>query len=175
MPRIAPVVLVVLVFAGCGGGGDKPDRLSLTTPKSPPPDATATPTGSSSPSHRGPVTAREKRIVKGWTDALRHGDVERAVSFWAVPATVANPQPVRLLTRRAVRFFNSSLPCGAKLLSVKRDADYILATFVLTNRPGKHCDAPGNRARTAFLLRGGKIVQWLRAPDPDPPSSSETS
>jgi hypothetical protein len=163
MPRCAPVLLVVLAVAGCGGGGDKPDRFSLTTPKAPP-----TETAAAAPR----VSARERAVVKGWSDALRHGDVERAVSYWAVPATVANPQPVRLLTRRAVRFFNTSLPCGAKLLSVERDAKYVLATFRLTNRPGHKCDAPGNRARTAFLLRGGKIVQWLRAPDPPAGESS---
>jgi hypothetical protein len=173
MPRFAPVLFVLFVV-GCGGSGGEPDRLSLTTPKSDPPDEPVA-TATASPSARPrAVTARERAIVKGWTDALRHGDVDRAVSYWAVPATVANPQPVRLLTRRAVRFFNSSLPCGAKLLSVKRDANYVLATFRLVNRPGKKCDAPGVRARTAFLLRGGKIVQWIRAPDPDPPKGESS-
>ena len=28
----------------------------------------------------------------------------------------------------------------------------------------------GNKAKTLFLIRGGKIAQWLRAPDPTDPS-----
>jgi len=172
MPRVAPVLLlVVLVAAGCGGGGGKPDRLTLTTPKSAPPRGESAASPSPEPvGHTGPVTARERAVVRGWADALRHGDVERAVSYWAVPATAWNggPSPVRLLTRSAVRFWNSSLPCGARLVGVARDSNYVLATFVLTERPGKgRCGAGvGHRARTLFLLRGDKILQWLRATDP---------
>jgi hypothetical protein len=185
MPRIAPVLLVcLLVVAGCGGGGDKPDRFSLTTPKTSPPEASSSAQPSATPSRSdgghsgsrsslgrtGPVTAREKAVVRGWSEALRHGDVDRATRYWDVPATVANgDQPYRLLTRRAVRFWNESLPCGAKLQSVERDSNYVLATFVLTERPGRgRCGSGvGRRARTLFLLRGErKIVQWLRATDP---------
>jgi hypothetical protein len=179
MPRVAPVLLFLLVLAGCGGGGGggDPDRLTLTTPKVSPPAKEATPEASkagkapeqTAPGHTGPITAREKAVVRGWSEALRHGDVERAVGFWEIPAIAANGgQPVRLPTRRAVRFWNSSLPCGAKLESVERDARYVLATFVLTERPGKgSCGTGvGHRARTLFLVRGKKIVQWLRATDP---------
>ena len=28
----------------------------------------------------------------------------------------------------------------------------------------------GNKAKTLFLIRDGKIAQWLRAPDPTDPS-----
>jgi hypothetical protein len=180
MPRCAPVALLVLVLAGCGGGGGgEPDRLTLTTPRGTPgPSATR---GESPASGRiggtGPVTAREKAVVKGWSDALRRGDVERAVGFFEIPATVANGgQPLRLVTRRAVRFFNETLPCGARLESVERDSNYVLATFVLTERPGKgQCGTGvGHRARTLFLVDGDKIVQWLRAADP-PQQQSQTS
>jgi hypothetical protein len=178
MPRVAPVVLLVLFLAGCGGGGGgQPDRLTLTTPKTTP-DATRDESPASGRlGGTGPVTAREKAVVKGWSDALRRGDVERAVRYFEVPATVANGgQPIRLVSRRAVRFFNESLPCGAKLESVERDSNYVLATFVLTERPGKgRCGTgTGHRARTLFLLDGRKIVQWLRAADP-PSEQSQTS
>jgi len=176
MPRPAIVLLSLLVLAlgGCGGGSP---RAQAT------PTATATPTsdgrepeaqpggGSSKPPTRrtGPVTAGEKAVIRGWADALRGGDVERAVRYWRTPAIASNGGgPIRLVTRRAVRFFNDGLTCGAKLESVERDATYVLATFRLTERVGGpgSCTGVGNRARTLFLLRDGKIVQWLRASDP---------
>jgi hypothetical protein len=178
MPRLAPVLaFLVVVAAGCGGGGGgQPDRLSLTTPRS-----SATPRSESPATGglggSGPVTAREKAVVKGWSDALRRGNVERAVRYFEIPATVANGgQPLRLVSRRAVRFFNEALPCGAKLESVERDSNYVLATFVLTERPGqgKCGTGVGHRARTLFLLDGDKIVQWLRAPDPPSQSDSQS-
>ena len=118
----------------------------------------------------GPVTAAEKAVIRGWADALRQGDVERAVGYWHTPAIAANgSQPFKLLTRRAVRQFNDGLACGARLESVERDEGYVLATFRLTERKGAEVSCGsgvGNRARTLFLLRGGKIVQWIRATDP---------
>jgi hypothetical protein len=170
MKRVA-VSLCVLALAGCGGGGaGAGDRLTLTTPKASAPEKTATPSKSERPASTGPVTAREKRVIREWSNALRSGDVERAVSYWTVPAIAANGnQPVRLLTRSAVRQWNESLPCGARLKSVERDSNYVVATFVLTNRKGvpHGCGTGvGNEARTAFLIRGDKIAQWIRAPDP---------
>jgi hypothetical protein len=98
------------------------------------------------------------------------------VRYWHTPAIAANgTPPVKLLTRRAVRFFNEGLTCGAKLESVRRDSTYVLATFRLTERKGGRgrCGSGvGNEARTLFLLRGGKIVQWLRAPDPQDPADT---
>jgi hypothetical protein len=181
MKRLA-VSLCVLAFAGCGGGGGdggNPDRLTLTTPKAAAPTATpsdAPGSGGKRPQPAGPVTAREKRVIREWANALRHGDVERAVSYWTVPAIAANGnQPVRLLTIDAIRQWNESLPCGAKLKSVERDANYVVATFVLTDRKGvpNGCGTGvGNEARTAFLIRGNKIAQWLRAPDPTSPADT---
>ena len=174
MSRLATVLLFLLAIAGCGG--DSPRAQSSATPTATPtPDGRepeAEPGGGSAkaPTQRtGPVTAGEKAIIRGWADALRGGDVERAVRYWHTPAIASNGgSPVRLVTRRAVRFFNDGLTCGAKLESVERDANYVLATFRLTERVGgpTGCTGVGNRARTLFLLRDGKIVQWLRATDP---------
>jgi len=176
MRRFATALFAGLLFAGCGGGGGgddgKPDRLTLTTPKTTPSGKErAEPGGSATPAPpNGPVTKAEKAVIEGWTDALRNGEIERAVRYWRVPAIAANgSQPFRLVTRAAIRQFNEGLTCGAKVESVERDQAYILATFELTNRkgrPGACGQGVGNRARTLFLLREGKIVQWIRASDP---------
>jgi hypothetical protein len=166
------VAAVVLALVGCGGGGkDEPDpRLTPTTPKRGEGDASAEPRASPAPRRTDPVTSAERAVVRGWADALRRGDVERASGYWAVPAIAANGgQPFRLVTRRAVRQFNEGLTCGARLESVERDQAYVLATFRLTNRrdrPGACAQGVGQRARTLFLLRGGRIAQWIRASDP---------
>ena len=174
MPRLATILLLpVFLLAGCGGGGDekKPGRLTLTTPKADEGEPQAQPGGGAKKKARtGPVTAAEKAVIRGWADALRRGDVERAIAYWRTPAIAANgSQPFKLLTRRAVRQFNDGLACGARLESVERDQGYVLATFRLTERKGASVSCGsgvGNRARTLFLLRGGKIVQWIRATDP---------
>ena len=167
MPRRAPVVLAALVLAGCGGGGGgaEPKRspAASSQTRTPAPERTATPA-----SARSDVAA-----IRGWADALRGGDVEKAVSFWAIPATAANGgPPFELRTRAAVRLFNQALPCGAVLESTERRGGFVLATFRLTERPGPgECGSgTGNRVRTAFQIRRGRIVQWLRATDPAPAS-----
>ena len=183
MPRLSSVLLLcLLALAGCGGGDDdkRADRPPLTTPNADDDgsEAELSPGGSSSKARprTGPVTKAERAVVSGWADALRRGDVERASDYWRVPSIASNGgQPFRLVTRRAVRQFNEGLTCGARLESVERDKAYVLATFRLTNRrdrPGACAQGAGGRARTLFLLRGGRIVQWIRASDPPSGSAS---
>jgi len=179
MPRLAPVLLLAFALAGCGSGGD--DGGDADRPAQAPPRATpsaepeAEPGSGSAPRRTGPVTSAERAVIRGWSDALRRGDVDRAVGFWALPSIASNGgQPIRLQTGRAVRFFNEALPCGARLESVARDGGYLLAVFRLTERPGAgECGTGvGEKARTLFLLRDGKIVQWLRASNPRPPADT---
>jgi hypothetical protein len=166
-----PILLLALALAGCGGGGgeDRPDRPTPTTPKAGEGDAQIEP-GGGGQARAGPVTRAERAVIRGWADALRRGDVERASGFFRVPAIAANGgQPFRLVTRRAVRQFNAGLTCGARLESVERDKGYVLATFRLTERRGSSVGCGpgvGNLARTLFLLRDERIVQWIRAADP---------
>jgi hypothetical protein len=176
MARLASVLsLALLALAGCGGGGDsgstaerRPTATPTATPRTLPREALKPPTG--------PVTAAEKAVIRGWADALRRGDVERASRYWRPPAIAANgSQPFRLVTMRAVRQFNEGLTCGARFESAERAKNYVVATFRLTNRrdrPGACAQGVGQLARTIFLLREGKIVQWIRAADPPGGSSS---
>jgi hypothetical protein len=176
MTRLAPaLVVVVLAAAGCSSGGDSggdEDRFSLTTPREDVTAAEGTPAArsKSTPEPKRPVTRAEIRVIKGWSDALRHGHVRQAVAYFRVPARVSDGRPPIELTNRAqVRLFNASLPCGARLERTRRvPVSFVLATFVLTERPGRgRCgDGTGHRARTLFDIQDGHIVQWLRAADP---------
>jgi hypothetical protein len=111
-------------------------------------------------------------VVRAWSDALRHGDVDAATARFAVPAVVANGTPrIRLRTHAQVRAFNSSLSCGSRVTAIESRAGELLATFVLTDRPGGNCgDGVGHTARVALKVRNGLIVRWLRldtGPTPD--------
>jgi hypothetical protein len=111
-------------------------------------------------------------VIRAWADALRGGDVKRAARFFGVPSVVSNgTPPITLRSRAAVRLFNASLPCGAVLERTYRQGRYTAAVFRLTERPGPgRCGTgKGARARTAFIVREGKIRQWRRLAEPQAP------
>lgn len=149
--RIAAAILSAL-FAGCSiGGGEAPDKRRAAGP------ARAEP---------GPGAVS---VVRDWAGRLRRSDVEGASRTFAVPALVQNGgDPQRLESRAEVRLFNESLPCGARFVRSQPIGRYVVATFRLTHRPGVRCDGPGGLAATAFLVRGGKIVEWRRVGVPSP-------
>ena len=134
-----------LVAAGCGGSGD----TALTAPKA----------------------SNEEAVIRNWADDLRRGDVAAASAHFALPATVANGSPAtQLRTRAEVAAFNRSLPCGAKLIGTRRHYGVVIAEFRLTDRPGGDCGSgAGGTASTAFEIRKGRIVRWLRVPEGDTP------
>lgn len=107
-------------------------------------------------------------VIEGWVEALSEGDVAAASDYFAVPSVAENGSaPTTLRTREAVAAFNRSLPCGAELVRARPAGRFIAATFRLTDRPGGGCGSgTGNLARTAFVVKDGKIVQWRRLPDP---------
>jgi hypothetical protein len=147
--------IAALAFAGvsCGGDGDEGE------------------TAAGLPPGHGPV-----RLIERWVDTLSAGDVTGAAAFFELPSVVQNgTPPIELTTREDVIGFNRSLPCGAELVGARRLGRYIAATFRLTERPGSgECGTGvGGLARTAFLIRDGKIVQWRRLPDA--PSTDEPS
>src|SRR4051812_25488393 len=180
MLRRSSCLLLLVSVAGCGGA--KTNRFDLKPPgahtgvgpivtlapvtPTPAPKATATPT----PAKAGKaVTKDEKRVIRGWADQLRHGHVAAASRYFAVPSFVQNLSVVgTLTTRAAVRSFNQSLSCGAKLLSTRRgDAGVVVGTFRLTERPGGSCGSgAGGLAAVAFLVKHHHIARWLRQDDP---------
>jgi hypothetical protein len=175
-----------LVVAACGS--TEPDRFDLTTPGAhtgdPLPAATeapsatgtaspqataepgATPAPSPSPSSTK-VTAAEKRIIKGWSDSLRDGQVDRASRYFQVPVLVSNNAPDAVLgTKDAVKEFNRTLPCGAKLIKTRRGPEgFVVGIFRLTER--KNAPSPcgkgvGATASVAFQIDKGHIKMWVR-------------
>jgi hypothetical protein len=122
--------------------------------------------GASSPSVSSP-----EAVIRAWADTLRRGDVGRAAAYFSLPAIVQNgTPPLHLTTRAEVKAFNASLPCGARVMHVFSSGRYTKAVFRLTERPGPgRCGSgTGQTARTAFVVRNGKIREWRRLPDVSP-------
>ena len=156
---------LALLSSACGGGGEAKPK----TPAAPEQTAAATPT----PLKTSPAAKADVAVIRGWTDALRHGHVRRASRYFGLPAIVSNgTAPIRLTTRRQVMFFNATLPCGGRFKQATDTGAYVVATLVLTERPGagRCAGGVGHEAYTAFLIRRHKIVQWRRvvAPPPEP-------
>jgi hypothetical protein len=113
-------------------------------------------------------------VIDEWVRTLSRGDVSGAADLFALPSVVENgTPPVHLRSRADAVLFNRSLPCGGKLVRARPDGRYIAATFKLTDRPGGDCGSGvGELARTAFLIRDGKILEWRRLRDlPDGPGA----
>ena len=163
-----------LALAACGGGGGGDDaRLDLTTPGTDEPRS-GEQERQAEPARR--VDKADVRVVRKWSDALRRGDVRAASRYFALPSVVANgTTPIRLDSRGDVRFFNRTLPCGAKLIGTETAVNgFFFATFRLTERPGRgSCGAgAGQTARTAFRMRDHLITDWLRVPEDEPEPST---
>ena len=115
----------------------------------------------------------QEAVIRGWSDALRTGHVRAAAGYFRVPSEFINgPGDAYVIhSLGAAVAINAQLPCGAKLISVKQQRRFVNALFRLTTRTGRGAtpggcgSAVGQTARVDFLIRDGKIVQWVRAPD----------
>ena len=151
--RPAPLIALALsavLASSCGGGGDGGG------------DPSAVPGGADP----GAVL-----VIEGWADDLRVGEVEAAADYWEIPSIAQNgTPPLELTSRDEVIAFNEALPCGAELIRAETQGEFTVATFELTERPGAGQCGPGvgETARTAFVIEGGKIVEWRRAADEAP-------
>ncbi len=109
-------------------------------------------------------------VIRAWSTALRRGDLNTAARYFALPSEFINgpADAIAIHTEAQARLANASLPCGAVLISADRRGRFVSALFRLTNRVGADgaCGAgTGGLARTNFVIVGGRIVEWIRAPD----------
>jgi hypothetical protein len=150
-PRVAGAILaltVSLALASCGGGGDLTiagDGESSNVP--------------------GGANSADVQVIEAWVGALDHGDLDAAASYFALPSVAENgPLALHITTRGQARAFNATLPCGAHVIRASSAGHFTTATFRLGERPGRGLCGPGSGslAKTAFVIRAGKIVQWRR-------------
>ncbi len=122
------------------------------------------------------ASAAEVSVIKGWSDALRRGDVRTAASYFHLPSEMVNGvgsggglTVIRIRNLKQAEFANETLPCGARFVSASRHGKFVNALFKLTGRSGpggSSCNpGAGENARTDFLISHGQIVQWIRAPN----------
>lgn len=171
--RSAFALASALTLAACGGGSTASHSTSAQSAARAAAATTTAPQKNYDNyyppgTHKAPRAA--VRVITAWSDQLRAGHVRRAASYFTVPALVQNASPVMHLTsEKQVLAFNRTLPCGAHIVRTLEAARYVVATFVLTERPGStSCGATGKLAATAFLLRHGRISEWRRVLVPPP-------
>jgi hypothetical protein len=171
MAPARPAALGVLVatvglLCGCGGGSSRQAAASTT-------HSTAAASSQHSAAAANPSAVA---VIRGWSDALRQGDLRAAARYFATPSLLVNgtdagghPLALEIRSLREAELANASLPCGATLVSTSRRGHFINALFRLSGRPGpggSNCaGGVGTTARTDFVIAHGRIVQWIRAPD----------
>src|ERR1700722_4854806 len=170
--------------AGCGSGGVSTSATAPHRPVAAPrigresrrPGAGIVPRALPAPRPTGlPVDPAAVRVIRAGSSALRRGDVRAAAGYFGLPTVFVNGVDtgggvplIVIHTEREAEAINASLPCGAVFISADQRGEYVNALFRLTGRPGPGggCGAgAGATARTNFVVMGGRIVQWLRAPD----------
>jgi hypothetical protein len=156
---LAPVVglAAAAVLAGCGGGDDRQARSAAADTRPGPAATDATPRIAPNPA--------TVKVLRGWTDELRHGHVKAASRYFSVPTIVQNnTPPLQLRSRAAVEYFNRTLPCGAYFVRAEVMGIYTIGVFRLTERPGEgECGSgSGHEAAVAFIVEHDHITQWRR-------------
>jgi hypothetical protein len=197
MAPIRPGLAVALaaaatLSAGCGSGATNTAASQSTQPR--PASSTGGGTHGAAPGSSsgqtiptpGPTGRRANpaavTVVRAWSSALQRGDVEAAARYFALPSEFINGPDasgrvpiIRIRSLADAAAINTSLPCGASFVSADQRGAYVNVLFRLTDRPGPGggCGSGiGQKARTNFVIRGGRIVEWIRAPD-DPGDNPE--
>ncbi|HVS84170.1 MAG TPA: nuclear transport factor 2 family protein [Gaiellaceae bacterium] len=113
------------------------------------------------------------QIVRAWSSDLNANRNEAAARLFAPDARVLQPGVDVVLSSHALAVgFNDALPCAGKIVRLQVRGNRVTATFVLGERPKHHCDGPGLKAATLFVIRDGKIAVWKQVPVPaEPPGA----
>jgi hypothetical protein len=183
--RVAGIAAVAaVVIGGCGSGsgsgsGGAHHAAHKTSHAASAPSQTAPTRTTTLPSPgptRIPADPTAVRVIQGWANALRNGDLLLAAHYFALPSEMVNGGGAngvvvvfRIHTIAQAVYANATLPCGATFLSADRRGRFVNALFRLSGRRGPggtSCGAgAGQTARTNFVISGGRIVEWVRAPD----------
>jgi hypothetical protein len=168
---VAAVIALGLALAACSDESD----LTITVEEEPPADAPVA--GERPPAAvPGDASAEDVRVIDEWARALSDGDIDAAAGYFAIPSVAENgPALLRIRNEGQAKLFNSSLPCGAKLIHAETQGAFTTATFHLTERPGEGYCGIGDEqvtAETSFVIERGKIAEWRRVDTtvPEPPA-----
>ena len=104
-------------------------------------------------------------MVESWSQAINASDDETAAaSSPRLRVVIQDGARTTLEGEPEALAFNSSLPCGGKIVKTSVDGNEVTATFTLTRRPGHMCDGTGESAVSVFRVIDGKITLWHQLP-----------
>jgi limonene-1,2-epoxide hydrolase len=161
IPTLA--LVLALTLASCGTDGE----VAVTaTPE------TEAPTDIATDADQADVD-----VIDDWASALAAGDVDGAARLFAIPSVAQNGLLYPIQDFDDARRFNASLPCGGELVEAREKGAFVIATFVLRERPGAGTcgDGTGETATTAFVIEDGRIVEWRRVFDDGTPTPSRAT
>ena len=143
----ALLALIAIAIGGCGGSKDDNPH--------PAPKPSATPSG--------------QAVIHSWTEAMYRGQFDKAARYFAPDAIVQQVETIVLRTHEDAVAFGRSLPCRAKVTSIKPEPHgVLLASFELFPGIGGTCP-DGGSARVRFFIRKGLIESFRQLPDKPKP------
>ncbi len=183
MKRLVALLAIAMLAVACGDSddpgvtftGDVPvtttaapattEQAPATTAELPPASTSAAPPVSTTGTE--PVPAEVAAVVLGWSEALNRNDNAAAARYFAPGAVIRQSQQYRLDDVEIATTWNDGLPCAGEIVELRMVDIAVVAIFVLGERPGHRCDAPGARAAAAFVVEDGLITLWQQVAVPD--------
>jgi hypothetical protein len=188
MTRLAALLAICLLGVACGddGQGVAPTTAAApaTTAAAPAPAATTTEQAPATTAEQSPTTTADpppvsttgtepvptelSKVVLAWSEAINRNDNAAAARLFAPGAIIRQSQEYRLDDLEIATTWNDGLPCAGTVVELRMVDIAIVATFILGERQGHQCDAPGARAGAAFVIQNGLITLWQQVAVRDP-------